>query len=60
MIREKKKFFWNSSICSCKNGKYLESIICDSVVIYDEIIKTKKSTLTKTFPTKNVLINKVF
>ena len=29
---------WNSATCSCKNGKYLASIIDDSVVTCDETI----------------------
>ena len=54
----KNGILWNSATYSCKNGKYLESIIYDSVPTYDEIIETTKSTLTKTFPTKTALLNK--
>ena len=32
----------NPAACSCENGKYVGSIIGDSVVIYDHIISTKK------------------
>ena len=35
-----KNYIWNPSTCSCKNGKYLASIIDDSVVRCDEIIDT--------------------
>ena len=33
-----KNYSWNPAICSCKNAKYLASIIGDSVITYDEII----------------------
>ena len=33
---------------TCKNGKYLETILANSVIVCDKIIKT-----TKTFPTKS-------
>ena len=33
-----KYYVWNPSVCSCKNGKYLPSIINDSVIACDEII----------------------
>ena len=47
---------------SCKNGKYIGSITDDSLIIFDEIIDTTKSTLTKststkTVPTKNAVEN---
>ena len=42
-----KDYIWNPATCSCKNGKYLASIIeDDSVITYDEIIEE-----TKTIPT---------
>ena len=34
-----KKFIRNPATCSCKNGKYVESIIGDSVIACDEIIE---------------------
>ena len=34
----KKDYIWNLATCSCKNGKYLESIIDDSVITCHEII----------------------
>ena len=33
-----KDYIWNPATCSCKNGKYLASIIDDSVITSDEII----------------------
>ena len=46
-----KDYIWNPSTCSCKNGKYLASIIDDSVITCDEIIDDEaksndKETLT--------------
>ena len=36
----KKDYIWNSAICSCENGKYLASIMDDSVIICEEIIES--------------------
>ena len=36
-----KDYIWNPATCSCENGKYLASIIDDSVFTYDEIIDRK-------------------
>ena len=36
-----KYYIWNPATCSCENGKYLASIIDDSVFTYDEIIDRK-------------------
>ena len=57
----------NPSICTCENGKYLGSIIGDSVIVHDEIIAVTKTVPTKivpaktiptkTIPTKTVTIN---
>ena len=33
-----KNYVWNPATCSCKNGKYLASIIDDSVIRCDKII----------------------
>ena len=33
----KKKIVWNPATCSCKNGKYLASIMDDSSITCDEI-----------------------
>ena len=44
-----KYFIGNPSTCSCKNGKYLASIIVDSVITCDEIIEPCDEE-TKTIP----------
>ena len=46
-----KYYIWNPDTCSCENGKYLASIIDDSMITCDEIIVTKE---TKTIP-KNII-----
>ena len=38
IIYVKKDHIWNPATCSCKNRKYLASIIDDSVIMCDEII----------------------
>ena len=50
-----KRYIWNPATCSCKNGKYVDSIISDSPVLCDEIIDTIKTTSTKSISTKAVL-----
>ena len=42
---------WNPSTCTCENGKYLKSIIDDSVITCDEIIEAKKTVPTKSAST---------
>ena len=39
-----KDYIWNPATCSCENGKYLASIIDDSVSTYDGIIEKKVPT----------------
>ena len=51
----KKDYIWNTAICSCENGKYLASIIDDSVITCDAIIE--ETVLTKTVPIKTVPTN---
>ena len=46
-----KGYFWNPAAFSCKNVKYTEGIIRDSVVTSNEIIETTKNTA----PTKTLL-----
>ena len=41
-----KDYIWNSATCICEYGKYLASIINDSVITCDEVIEK-----TKTVPT---------
>ena len=42
----KKYYILNPAFCSCENGKYLASIIDDSVIMHDEIIEETKSIPT--------------
>ena len=37
-----KDYLWNPAIYSCKNGKYLTSIMDDSVITGDKIIDTEE------------------
>ena len=52
-----KGYFWNPVTCNCENGKYVESITGDPVVICDEIIDATNSNSTKTVPAKCTLTN---
>ena len=50
----KKDYIYNQAICSCTNGKYLASIIDDSVITCDEFIDARAKLCnkeTKTVPT---------
>ena len=50
----KKDYIWNHVTC-CKNGKYLASIIDDSVITCDEILDAEaklQDEETETIPTK--------
>ena len=51
----KKKYIWNPATCSCKNGKYLASIMDDSAITCDEIIDMKAKLNDK--ETKTVQTN---
>ena len=51
-----KDYDWNTATCSCKNGKYLGSIIDDSVVTCDEIKETAKNTSTSFYILLTVLL----
>ena len=53
-MRAKKIIFRILLHVGCENGKYLASIIDDSVITYDEIMKKTKHIPTKTVPTKSV------
>ena len=46
----KKGYVWNPSTCNCENGKYLASIMDNSVIICDEVIKSYDEEI-KTIPT---------
>ena len=54
-------YIWNPATCSCKNGKYLASIIDDSVITCNEIIEETKTVITNfnetnaIFKTKTIL-----
>ena len=45
-----KRLCWNLVICNCENGKYLASIMDDSVIKCDEVIKLYDEEI-KTIPT---------
>ena len=49
----KKAYIWNPATCSCENGKYLATIIDDSVITCDEIIEETKTVPTN-FNEKNI------
>ena len=48
-----KTLYWNPATCSCKNGKYLASIIDNSVITCDEIIGKETKTVTTNLNQKN-------
>ena len=57
-----KDCIWNHDVCTCKNGKYIASIIDDSVIMCDDIIEETKTVPTnsnriETVPTKITSIN---
>ena len=47
----------NPAKFSCENGKYTKSIIDNSVIICNEVMKATNSSWTKTVPTKNTSTN---
>ena len=47
-----KGHIWNSCTCTYENGKYLGSVIGDSVITFHETTKTTKNVPTKTVPIK--------
>ena len=58
-----KYYIWNPSTCHCENGKYLASIMDDSVILCDEFIYTEETkTIPKyvTFKTQNLSILLLF
>ena len=50
-----KSYIWNPATCNCKTGKYVRSIIDNSVTTCNEITKETKTISTKTIPTKSNL-----
>ena len=53
----KKNYTWNYATCSFENGKYLRSIIDNSVITCDKIIEETKNFPTKSSSTKTVPTN---
>ena len=51
MICAKKDYISNPTVSSCENGKYLGSIIDDSVIMCDGILKETKTTPTESTST---------
>ena len=54
IVHGKKYYIWNLATCSCENGKYLASIIDNSVIMCDEIIHAVAKSYnekTKSVPT---------
>ena len=50
-----KDYIWNPATCNCKNGKYLASIIDNSVITCDKIIGAEAKShdeKTKTVTTR--------
>ena len=47
-------YIWNPATCSYKNGKYVRSITDEPVIMYDEIIYSRKAVPTKINSTKTV------
>ena len=43
-----KDYIWNPATCSRKNGKYIASIIDNSVITWDEVIDAQVETKTVT------------
>ena len=49
-----KEYIWNHATYSSKNGKYLATIIDDSVITCDEIIEAETKAIPKNFNEKNI------
>ena len=52
-----KDYIWNPTTCTCKNGKHLQTIIRDSAIAFNEIIKVTKTFPTETTSCKNISTN---
>ena len=50
IIYVENNYVWNPATCNCENGKYLASIMDDSKIICDEVIKSYNEEI-KTIPT---------
>ena len=55
-----KNYIWDPATCTCKNRKYLATIIDDLVITYDENIGRKKTVLKKRTSTRTVLIKSTY
>ena len=55
IIFVRKNYIWNPATCSCKNGKYLASIIDNSVIKCDEIIEADAEAKLYDEETKTIL-----
>ena len=56
---KKKDYIWDPVTCSCENGKYLASIIDDSVITCDEIIEETKTSPTNLNENKQSVKHKI-
>ena len=54
----KKDYIWHPGTCSSENGRYLASIMDDSVMTCDKIFEEKTKTVTKNFNEKNAIYKK--
>ena len=45
-----KVYIWNPARCCCENGKYLQSIMDDSLIACDKSMQKTKTVPTKTVP----------
>ena len=50
---------WNPAICCCENGKYLGSIIDDSLITCDEIVDAEAKSNDKETKTVSKNFNKI-
>ena len=56
-----RKYVWNPATCNCKNGKYLASIMDDSMITCDEVTKLydgEIKTILSNFNKKKVTCKK--
>ena len=59
----KKVYSWNPSICFCENSKYFKSIadnsvpVCDEIIIFVDIVSTKRTNTIGTKNTNTIAIN---
>ena len=51
----KKDYIWHPGTCSCENGRYLASIMDDSVMTRDKFFEEETKTVTTNFNEKNAI-----